>query len=319
MIDKVELRISAAARFTPAVHAFIRQFPYGNSHIRPSRLYAAVADLRPLGIDALLHVSCKHGSHDHKIEMLDTGKKVYSELVQQIEFTCEADPMKLSVTRLDLCADVPGTPVAWFQPRIRVKFKRFANEIGVPKYEQMGNRRIETLVAGKRPNVFRIYDKVAECKVQFDKLRRRTSPDADPLEFETEFGFAPDAVLTRVERQCGGGRVPPDLNTFGKLASAPAYNPFEPLEIISGSGSRLPSVEDCHGVSEWLCGTMLNQLANEWGMQPLRAWLNRNSPGNAARLLEKHKAFLPKDGETDLTSVALYEIYRESVTRQLAA
>ena len=220
--------------------------------------------------------------------------------------------------RIDLCADVPGTPVSWFQPRVRVKYKRFANERGELEYEQMGNRRIETLTIGKRPCLFRIYDKAAESKVQLEKSNRKTSPDAEPLEFEKEFGFSPDAVLTRIERQFGGGRIPPELATFGKLACAPNYNPFAPLEIVNGSGSKLPTVEECGGVKEWLCGMKLHELVREWGMQQLRAWLNRHSPGNAARIIERYRDFILRDDEA-LTTERIYEIYRDSVIRQLSA
>jgi hypothetical protein len=321
VIDKIELRVPCDTRFTEPVQEAIREIDYlgGRTCVRRSQHYSGIADLRPLEIDALLHAYCKHGKHDHKLELLDTGKKSYSELASQIESVFVTDPFELALTRLDLCADVKGTPVSWFQPRVRVKYKRFANERGELEYEQMGNRKIETLTAGKRPNMFRIYDKTAECKMQLKKLQRKTSPDADPLDFEKEFGFPPESVLTRVERQFGGGRVPPELGNFGKLANAPQYNPFAPLEIVNGSGAQLPSVEECSGVNEWLCGMQLRYLAKKWGMPFLRPWLNQHSPGNAARILDKYRKFLPSNNEQPITAERLYETYRESVIRQLSA
>jgi hypothetical protein len=208
VIDKIELRVQSGTRFTRPVQEAIREIDYlgGRTCVRRSQYYTGIADLRPLGIDALLHGYRKRGNHDHKLELLDTGKKAYSDLVAQVESTFETDPMKLSLMRVDLCTDIPGTPVSWFQPRVRVKYKRFASERGELEYEQMGNRKIETLKVGQRPNLFRIYDKAAECKVQFKRLQRKTSPDADLLDFEKEFGFHPDSVLTRIERQMVGER-----------------------------------------------------------------------------------------------------------------
>ncbi len=141
MIDKIELRIANGTGFTAPVQQTIREINYqgGTGHVHRSRHYAGIADLRALGIDAFLHAYCKHGNHDHKLELLGTGKKHYSELISEIEAVCDTDPFKLLLTRVDLCADVLGTPVVWFLPRVRIKYKRFANERGELEYEQMGN------------------------------------------------------------------------------------------------------------------------------------------------------------------------------------
>lgn len=227
MFDWIATRLPEHSLFRTEIQNFIRDIDYktGLTRFKPSRFYMGRGDLRPLGIDALLHVGYKFGeTHDHKLEILDAGKKCYSELVGIIEAVTYADPEQLEVIRLDLCADVPGVPVLWFQPRVRVKYKRFANEIGELKYEKIGQAGIETLTAGKRPNLIRIYDKVAESRVQFRKLLRRCSKDSELPNFEKEFGFPEDAVLTRVERQFGGDRIPEALNRFGKLSRAPDFN-----------------------------------------------------------------------------------------------
>lgn len=321
MIDKLELRVVRSTPFRPAVHKLLREVNFATalSRVRPSRFYAAVADLRPLGIDAILHANYKMGDrHDHKLELLDTGKKSYSDLVAQVESAFEANPEHLEIMRIDLCADVPGTPVMWFQPRVRIKYKRLGHEIGKLEYDKIGRTGVETLSAGKRPNIFRIYDKVAESKMQFRKMLRKANTDAEPPTFEEEFGFAPDAVLTRVERQIGGARIPDCISTFGKLAYAPEFNPFTPLEITSGTGAEMPPIQEA-GLDEWLKGTRLNELAHEMGMQQLRGFMNKHSNGNAARYFEKYGKYFPQSGEQALTSERIYEIYRKSVIRQLAA
>jgi hypothetical protein len=283
-IDTLHLGVFQTTPFRPNIVQIMRGIDWrdGSRRFVRSKHYAGIIDLRPLGIDALLHAYNRHTqSRDHKLELINAGKKNYSELVQQIESVFETDADTLRVMRLDLCADMFGVHVSWFQPRARIRYKRFAREIGALRYEQMGERAIQTLVAGKRPNVFRFYDKVAECLVDFKKRCRRTSEDADELNFEREYGFPADAVLTRVERQMGGGRIPEPLSPFGRLTrTAPEFNPFEPMEIVSGHNHSLPALDEC-GWSEWVMGTRLNELACEWGMQQLHAVINRKTKGNA--------------------------------------
>lgn len=221
--------------------------------------------------------------------------------------------------RVDLCADVPDVPVSWFLPRLRIRHKRISHQIGPLKCEVIGKAGIETISAGRRPNIVRVYDKVAESRMQFRRMMKRCSRDADPLDFEKEFGFREDAVLTRVERQFGGGRIPDAVSTFGKLIHAPEFNPFDVLEITGDTGARLPSVQECESTTEYLAGMELYRMASEMGLQTVRRWLNKESRGNAARLLKRYHRFLPGSSTGSVTVKHLYEIYRASVTQQLAA
>jgi hypothetical protein len=322
MIDKADLRGSRSVAFRPEVQKLVRDIDYARNSLRfrPTPYYIGVADLRPdLGIDAILHAYCKHGPNkDHKLEIIDTGKKSVSDMAAIAESVFDCDANELELMRLDLCADVTGTKVSWFLPRTRVKYKRFGREIGTTmNYAKLGHGDVETIMAGKSPNVFRIYDKVTESKMQFKKLLRKTSPDAEPPDFEREFGFKESAIITRVERQHGGRGIPPVLSTFGALAHAPDYNPFEPLEIMTGAPHR-PAIDECSGVTEYFTGIGMNVVLGEMGMQQFRPFLNRHSGGNAARMLERYRPFLAPP-ESELTSEQLYGIYRESVIRQLAA
>ena len=63
MIDKIEARLSSSVTFRKEILALIRQMNYatGKSFMMPSRFYVGVGDLRPLGIDALLHYHYKRG------------------------------------------------------------------------------------------------------------------------------------------------------------------------------------------------------------------------------------------------------------------
>jgi hypothetical protein len=100
-----------------------------------------------------------------------------------------------------------------------------------------------------------------------------------------ELGFAPDSILTRVERQFGGGRIREEIDTFSKLHRLPDYNPFDTLEIVTGSPHR-PAVEQCSRLSECLTGVGLASVFKEMGLQQERSWLNKHSGGNAARLFD---------------------------------
>jgi hypothetical protein len=288
--------------------------------MRPSRFYVGIGDLRPLGIDGLLHYHCKQGGKgNHKLELLNTGKKPYSELDAQIEAVIDGSSENLETMRVDLCADIFGVPVSWFHPRLSIRYKRLSHQIGPLKLEIIGNAGIETISAGRRPNIIRLYDKVAESEMQFRKMTRKSSKDADPLDFEGEFGFKRDCVLTRVERQFGGGRIPEPLSTFGKLSNAAQFNPFDILEMTENADAHLPSVRDCSGVSEYLEGLGLNIVVSHMGFQQAKRWLNLESKGNASRILKRQQRFLPGTSTDSMTVRRIFETYQASVIRQLSA
>ena len=320
MIDKIELRLPSTITFRRDIRTLIRRMDYstGKGFMRPSRFYGGIGDLRPHGIDCLLHYRCKKGGQgNHKLEMLDTGKKPYSALVAQLDAVIDDPFDDLGIMRLDLCADIPGVPVSWFHSRLRIRYKRMSNQIGPLTCEIIGKAGMETISAGRRPNILRIYDKVAESKMQFRRMMKRSSKDADPLEFEKEFGFREDATLTRVERQFGGGRIPEIVSTFGKLLHAPDFNPFDILEITGNTGAQLPTVNECDSVTEYLAGMELNRMIREQGAQTVKRWLNKQ--GNGARMLKRYYRFLPGSNDESITVQRLFDAYRCSVIDQLAA
>ena len=155
--------------------------------------------------------------------------------------------------------------------------------------------------------------------MQFRKMLRRCSKDADPLDFEKEFGFHPDSTLTRVERQFGGGRIPEVISTFGKLCHAPQFDPFDVLEITGDTGANLPAVHECDSVTEYMAGRELHRMISEMGLQAARRWLNKESGGNGARMLKRFHRFLPGSEANSVTVKHIFDTYRASVIRQLSA
>jgi hypothetical protein len=320
LIDKLDLRIPAGSVLTPAVREFTRPAPYDSysSRVRPAFHYTGRADLRPIGIDAILHMSCRHGDKHNKLEILDVGKKPYSEIVQLIESVTSVDPNSFGVMRIDLTADIPDVGVPWFKSHARFRFKRTDREHGVLKYAMIGHGQVETITTGCRPNVIRIYNKTAEYRMQFRRMLQKASNDADRIEFEKKFGVKETYVLTRIERQCGGNRIPPEIGSFGTLVLAPDLNPFESVEIIDSEGASLPSPEGYEGL-QYFTGIGLYTVAGERGMQEFRKLLNRKTGGNAARTMERYGAFFASGSDKRITAQEIYELYRFSTLEQLSA
>ena len=322
MIDKLDLRAPPNARFRPEILDFLGGFSLGpyKIHARPSSLYAGKADLRELGIDAKLYVGCRFGNKGHKLEILDVGDKHYSEIVQIIESVFDGNPDELGILRTDFNADVEDVPVSWFQGHAVFLYKQLGSEYGKGKYHYVGRDEIETVDAGKRPNMIRIYDKISEWAVQLRRMQRKQrkqSIDSNLLTFEKQFGYPLDSIVTRVERQIGG-RVPEQIATFGSLIrNAVDFDPFSAIRFIDGSSPRLPTVAECPGVARYT-GLGLHAELSRLGMQKFRKQLNKACSGNAARILERYAAFLPKSERT-FTLAELHEVYRQSTTEQLAA
>ena len=320
MIDKLDLRIPYGSSLRAPVEAYIRWEPSEtySSRVRPTLHYAGKADLRPIGIDAILHIQCKHGTRDSKLELLDADKKHYSKFVSLIDDVAEVNPDELGIMRIDLTADVRDITVPWLKSHIRFKFKRTANEYGQLLYGLVGHGEVETILAGSRPNVFRVYNKTKERQFQFRRMQRKVSEDAEPLEFEKEFGQKETDILTRTERQCGGSRIPPELATFGFLQNAPNFNPFSSLEIITSGQSTLPLPEECDGL-EYYTGLGMHIEAQQSGMQEFRKKLNKQTKGNAARTLERYGRFFPDGAEAPTTVEQIIENFRQSTIEQLSA
>lgn len=242
----------------------------------------------------------------------------YAAMMNEIERVFAVPARKLEIMRIDLAADVSGITVAWFRDRLRIAYKQFQCEIGL-EYAAMGKREIQTLYYGRRPNCYRVYDKIAERRGEYARLIRNVSTDAEIPSFDEVYGCPDSSIVTRVERQIGAGRVPPMLASVRALPSASEFNPFERIQILSG-GKADPKPED-YRLTDYLTGRGLRQMISEKGMQGTRSFINKHSKENASRLLQRYSEFIPADDPSQLalTAARLFEIYRECVGRQLAA
>jgi hypothetical protein len=327
MIDKVELRIRNFIHFAgPFNRLFrdVRNDPKGP--FRNSLHFMAVGDLRDYGYPVILHT---HNVHDrcgnHKLELIETGEMTYSQMRYQIEriFAVNTNRDGLELMRLDLAADVEGVPVSWFQRNIRARFKRFANAIGTIegpiKYSEIGRQGVETFYLGKRPNLIRIYDKVGERWERYSRMLRRekrkhTAMSEVPT-FQQMFGHAcAGVVLTRVERQIAGGRIPERFATFDRLRSVADFDPFESL-IYIGVGKPEPNADD-YDLRQYLTGMQIRAMVERDGIHRFLSFANKHSKRNGMRLLKQYEDFLPSDG-CFVSPKGLFDRFRESVTKQL--
>ncbi len=332
-IDKLDLRLPRVTSLLSRVADFIKQSRGTEDSTRRlgSRYYEFVTDLRPMGIDARLQLGLKQpGEHagEGKLELIDTGTKTLSEITAEILEIIDISPVDLEIMRIYLCADMHQIPVEWFLNRARVKFKRIAREISQLKAERIGKVGIQTLTAGQRPNLIRFYDKVAEYKEQLRKLQRKMPQTMrSEVTLQTVFGVAENAIITRIERQYGGGCVPViaggenepaiKIEVFGQLVQLPEANPFANIEISHGKFAHTPTLGECD-LNTFAVGKLLREWRDEMGPQQFHRFLNAKSSGNAARYEKRYAAFLDP-GDELITGQTIYETYRESVKRQLAA
>jgi hypothetical protein len=143
---------------------------------------------------------------------------------------------------------------------------------------------------------------------------------------DCEAKVIPFPMVTRVENQFGG-RVPEDLETVGEMSrNVLEFNPFARMQFLTGNlvvpsfDQRSASGELYFSSVEWLAGIAIRDHMKDWGAQQLWAILNINR--NGKRYMQKLQPFFPP-AETDetrgISESDLYERYRNSISRQLAA
>lgn len=308
---------------------------YNLGPFTPSARYELVGSLREhYGIDAILHFGYRHGAHSHKIEILDSGEKTLQQMADVVTDVFDVDPWSLGLMRVDLTADVQGVPVPWFRDHSFVSRKQFSSRIENSneheiRFVGMAKGEAQTLYAGKRPNLIRIYNKVAELRLQHRKLesdcrrfnaRMRTlKPEMVALEMSAEqmyygsripptfeefcktkgFHFSKGEIVTRIERQIGGGRFPPELATLNDLRFVHELTPFKELQLVSkGPIQQLgPPPEDV-SMRNYLASIGLSTLQQAFGSAQLaHSFVLRFGKGNGKRILESLADCFPVERE----------------------
>ena len=318
MIDKLDLRIP---RLTPFRAEFAAAFQHAASNglLKPSKYYANTADFRSYGYPVRLHMSSEFGRkrdgkylHDHKLELYDTAEMTFDEMLFEISRVFDCDPLRLEMLRRDVCVDVVGTSLDWFKRHARVEFKRNIREIG---YMIVNARRGQTLYLGAKPNQFRIYDKVAERRYQYDWMLREGKRQGLAIKsFEETFGHSEQATITRVERQYGGSQCGGNLKSLLKLDRT---NPFEPLIFLKSPGREItPFGMDC---TTYWAAQHLQRLAQENGVQHVRSHMSEIvGSKNMKKTWNRYTPYLlPSEDEVGINEQIIYDLFLKLIMLQL--
>lgn len=201
----------------------------------------------------------------------------------------EASIARLHISRVDFAVDVP-IPVEWFKRNFRIR-----NKQELRTYYSIATNSTETLVFGKRPDRYTIYNKV----------RERISTGREVLQLK-------ECPATRVERQCSGTAVPSDVRTLHKLfENAPSFDPFKNVRI---KDARLFPMSQDWTAQKWLMCLGVRAAIEEYGWEGARKEADRRSKRN--NILDRYLDLsIPK--EARLTREWLTERYRLSTKYQM--
>jgi hypothetical protein len=345
VIDKIEAMIEPNTHLRGQLAVIdwdSQRDDFSCSTVRPSKYYRAVADLRPLGLEAMLHIDQKR-YHTSKIELFETGKKGMAEIHDTIERIVDCDPAALRMGRVDLAADVRGVSLPWFREHAYVQYKQFIcahAKVVEAENSEMGKKIYGSLYFGKRPSCVRkeyrgqLPEGEPDLFVWPQHLRVAEWLAAELPLIDSAAWLVPQSsdrfpVLTRVENQFGG-RVPANLHTIGEMRkNVLDFNPFEHMKLVQGNvipPSLFDKVTRPWGeekyrfrVLEWMGYMWARENWKTVAAQQMWSMLNRDRHGKL--YLENMKEFLPpvEDNSPGISAPELYERYRDSISRQLAA
>ena len=197
MYDTLEIPLMPGASFSDrisslksdveaasACHRMAAGLPGSEIPFTQNFYYSQVIDLRRVAdIEAVLHLNAKK-TGTHKIQIVEAGRKCAGQIADTISKIVNDHPDLLGVSRVDTCADVvDGPEVKWMAQTVRAKSAQWQAEFGkaelrdenghkVP-WSEMGKREVQTMYIGKRPNCFRVYDKLAERRAAWTREKRR--------------------------------------------------------------------------------------------------------------------------------------------------
>ncbi len=347
MIDKADVRVSEFALPGPVLAGPLEELKkHPVPLFWPSRFYQYVCDLRePFGIDAVVHLYLRHGRPNHKVEIIDAGEKTVQEMADIIRQLFDVDPWTLQLMRADLATDLEGVSVPWFKDNAYVNLKQFSSRIEKSfdqelQFVGMGTAVAQTLYAGKRPNLIRIYNKLDEWRMQWRKQAikcERFNRRMEGLEMTEEqkyygsrflpsfpdyckergYRFETGNMLTRIERQIGGNRFPPEFSTMGDLRYAHELRPFTGIQIVSTEAfQNFNSPPEGVPMRDWLAAIGFETLKERVGsLQVAQSIVLKYGNGNGKRIFESLAESLPTKRQP-LTMEDVQESFRKSTLLQ---
>jgi hypothetical protein len=227
-----------------------------------------------------------------------------SEVASQVIAVFDVNPWLVSIIRVDFAVDIAGYSVEWFRRHARVSHKQFSSEYGSFRSE---GKEVETLYFGKRPNCFRVYDKQRAIRRRYG--RKVDGEATHPLDRHGD-----EKIVTRVERQYGGGRIPSKITNLQKLrANCSGLNPFEPMRFLP-----ITITDQClHGLTgdDFIKGHGVLRLIEQHGFHRAKQIIDEKSCRNTNRILSRVTALLPSDNAS--VPPDLWTVYREGIRNQV--
>lgn len=252
---------------------------------------------------------CAHAKviEDEQTEM---GKKIYQTLYFGKRPSC--------VRIYDKVAERIAHYELWKRRELRAARRDWKDQVEVEGVDKVGPLLLPEFPTVQEWLAVELPDLRSECVPErtADLLLGATLPEQNLLHFP---------VVTRVENQFGG-RVPGSLITMGEMRkNVLDFNPFERMKLVNGSVIP-PGVfdRDASGayrfaVKDWLAYMFVHQ---NWKMlSAAQMWSILNRDRHGREYLSKMKEFLPieDDGSLGISETELYDRYRGSISRQLAA
>jgi hypothetical protein len=300
MIDALQISVPQTVNRRPGQWQLFKRRPAPRKSA-----YDTIIDCRPWLDVIIMHghrrptpAIRRHFNLEFKETRHLTAADILSWVRRLFELT-ESQAKDLRVGRIDFAADIAGVSVDWFRTNCRVRNKQTSKEYLVSEASRLG---ASTLMFGVRDDLIRIYNKVREMK----------DTGKDVLYLGKGLG-RPEPIITRVERQCRGSKIPGQLRTLrGLFSNAPGYNPFADLDLAVAAD--VPDT-DTWTDQRWLMSLGLQTAVERFGEKTVRGRLNRN--GNANRYFSKYSDLLRAEAVGGITSEQLRRAYQLSTIRQL--
>jgi hypothetical protein len=309
-IDKIDIRIPTGTALAKSAESSLRHLKGDMpGAVRGTKYYGRVEDLRRHGLRSILYYRNRWNGN-HKLEIIAAGTMTLWAILSEVGEVFDVDPMQAEIMRIDLAVDVLDYPVQWFRQNARFAQRRYSAEYARVVSERTA---VETLYFGCRPNIVRIYDKTQERRIRYRRLNSKANV-AVVLSFEEMFGHRDDQVLTRVERQYGGGRVPKEIGTMQQLQqNGASIDPFEPLRFLPVAISE-ESISELTG-DAFVRGHGVLRLVERFGYHEAKRLLDRKTSRNTGRLLGQLRTSSTSEGTS--APPDLYANYQEAIRRQL--
>jgi hypothetical protein len=217
LVDKLDVGVPRNAEYTRGFGKLVAMSMEPDWHRKVWRdggHYLRRGDFREISGGELPVILHQYNRHDRKagdkVELVETAGMSISEMNSHVRAVYAVEPMENRVMRLDLAADISDVPVRWFRDHTEFRGKQTNREWAV---QSLTKRNAQTLYSGVKPHQLRIYDKTGHREgLWLSEVRKMAKSEREfKLSFEERWGYDRSMVVTRVERQIGGGEV----KTFG--------------------------------------------------------------------------------------------------------